>query len=177
MGDQKSWKVVNVYSIEIVNEGGRVVKNVWKIVNVNWECPLSKGLIFIFKVTTPLLKIGSFPLSPHVTFWGYPIFPTWGDVIHRWSFMRIWKSKYLNTLPFNKLLAVMCIVDSLFISCNIMSILRSLGVKYGKIFCVNSQIFIKWKRIKTYNTSPNFRYTRNYLLLGYILGVLTHTSS
>ena len=35
---------------------------------------------------------------------------------------------------FNQLLAVMCIVDSLFISCNGMSILQALGVKNGKFF-------------------------------------------
>ena len=28
--------------------------------------------ILDFGVTSPLLKTGSLPLSPHVTFWGYP---------------------------------------------------------------------------------------------------------
>ena len=33
---------------------------------------LPLGLILAFGVTSPLLKIGSLPLSPHVTFWKYP---------------------------------------------------------------------------------------------------------
>ena len=34
---------------------------------LSWE-----ELHLTFGVTSPLLKIGSLPLSPHVTFWGYP---------------------------------------------------------------------------------------------------------
>ena len=41
VGGQKSGKFVKVCSIEIVNEGRWVVKNVGKIVNVNCERPLS----------------------------------------------------------------------------------------------------------------------------------------
>ena len=39
----------------------------------------------------------------------------------------------IRGISFNQLLAVMCIVDSLFISCNIMSCLQALGVKYNDI--------------------------------------------
>ena len=42
VGGQKSGKFVNVYSIEIVNEGRRVVKNMRKFVNVNFERPQSR---------------------------------------------------------------------------------------------------------------------------------------
>ena len=41
MGGQKSGKFVNVYSMKIVNEGRRVVKNMRKFVNVNCERPLT----------------------------------------------------------------------------------------------------------------------------------------
>ena len=43
-----------------------------------------------FGVTSSLLKIGSLPLSPHVTFWGYPLpsLPPWDDVIYGWSLKR-----------------------------------------------------------------------------------------
>ena len=38
----------------------------------------------------------------------------------------------IREISFNQLLSVMCIVDTLFISCNTMSCLQALGLKSGK---------------------------------------------
>ena len=68
VGGQKSGKFVNVYSIKIVNEGRWVVKNVWKIVNVNCERPLStKGQKRSFRFNwDPITKNSFFELLPFI---------------------------------------------------------------------------------------------------------------
>ena len=59
VGSQRFWKIVNVYSIKIVNEGRWVVKIVWKIVNVNCEWPLimqSHPKLLLNFIITKILK-------------------------------------------------------------------------------------------------------------------------
>ena len=58
------------------------------------------------------------------------IFGILGLVGNLMSLAVLMRPKIRDT-SFNQLLAVMCIVDSLFIACNIMSCLQALGVKNG----------------------------------------------
>ena len=64
------------------------------------------------------------------------IFGMLGLVGNLMSLAVLMRPKIRDT-SFNQLLAVMCIVDSLFIACNIMSCLQALGVKNGNYIFTN----------------------------------------